>query len=40
MRFGTWDMRSLYWSSTLKRVARKLAKNKLEEVRWCKEGAL
>jgi hypothetical protein len=41
MRFGTWEVRSLYRSGSLIRVARELARYKLdllgiEEVRWDK----
>jgi exonuclease III len=43
MRFGTWNVRSLYRAGSLKTVARKLGKYKLElvgvqEVRWEKGG--
>jgi hypothetical protein len=43
MRFGTWDVRSLYRSGSLKTVARELGKCKLDlvgvqEVRWDKRG--
>jgi hypothetical protein len=43
MRFGTWIVRSLYRSGSLKMVARKLGKYKLDlvgaqEVRWDKGG--
>jgi exonuclease III len=39
MRFGTWNVRSLYRASSLKTVSRELAKYKLDlvgvqEVRW------
>jgi hypothetical protein len=42
-RFGTWNVRSLYRSGSLKTAARKSEKNKLdlvflEEVRWDKGG--
>jgi len=40
MRVGTWNMGSLYWSRTLTTVAKELARNKLEEVRCYKGGAL
>jgi exonuclease III len=45
MRFGTWNVRSLYRSGSLKTVARELAKYKLDlvgvqEVRWDKEGTV
>jgi exonuclease III len=43
MRFGTWNVRSLYRLGSLKTVARRLGKNKLDlvgvqEVRWDKGG--
>jgi hypothetical protein len=43
MRFGTWNVWSLYRSGSLKMVARKLGKYKLDlvgvqEVRWDKSG--
>jgi exonuclease III len=43
MRFGTWNVRSLYRSGLLKTVAKKLGKYKLDlvdiqEVRWDKGG--
>jgi hypothetical protein len=42
MRFGTWNVRSMYWAGSLKTVARELGKNKLAlvgvQVRWEKEG--
>jgi exonuclease III len=43
MRFGTWNVRSLYKSGSLKTVARELGKYKLDlvgvqEVRWGKGG--
>jgi hypothetical protein len=43
MRFGTWNVRSLYRSGSLKTVARVLGKYKLDlvgvqEVRWDKGG--
>jgi exonuclease III len=43
MRFGTWNVRSLYRSSSLKMVARKLGNYKLDlvgvqVVRWDKGG--
>jgi exonuclease III len=43
MKFGTWNVRSLYRAGSLKTVARKLGKYKLdlmgvEEVRWAKGG--
>jgi hypothetical protein len=43
IRFGTWNVRSLYRSGSLKTVARKLGKYKLDlvgvqEVRWDKGG--
>jgi hypothetical protein len=45
MRFGTWNVRSLYRTGSLMAAARKLARYKLylvgvQEVRWEKEGAL
>jgi exonuclease III len=42
MRFGTWNVRSLYRSGSLKTVTRELGKYKLEdlvgvqEVRWAR----
>jgi exonuclease III len=43
MRFGTWNVRSLYRSGSLKTVAKELWKYKLDlmsvqEIRWEKEG--
>jgi exonuclease III len=43
MRFGTWNVRSLYRVGSFKTVARELGKYKLDlvgvqEVRWEKEG--
>jgi exonuclease III len=43
MRFGTWNVRSLYRAGSLKTVTRELGKYKLDlvgvqEVRWEKEG--
>jgi exonuclease III len=43
MRFGTWNVRSLYRSGSFKKVARELGKYKLDlvgvqEVRWDKGG--
>jgi hypothetical protein len=43
MRFGTWNVRSLYRSGSLKTVSGELAKYKLylvrvQEVRWDKGG--
>jgi hypothetical protein len=43
MRFGTWNVRSLHKTGTLKTVARELGKYKLdlegvEEIRWEKSG--
>jgi exonuclease III len=43
MRFGTWNIRSLYRSGSLMTVARELASYKLDlvgvqEVRWDKGG--
>jgi len=45
MRFGTWNVRSLYRSGSLTTVARELANCKLDlvgvqEVRWEKGGTL
>jgi len=45
MRFGTWNVRSLYMSGSLTTVARELANCKLDlagvqEVRWGKGGTL
>jgi exonuclease III len=45
MRFGTWNMRSLYRSGSLMTVARELARYKLDlvavqEVRWDKGGTV
>jgi exonuclease III len=43
MRFGMWNVRSLYRPGSLKTVARELGKYKVDlvgvqEVRWEKEG--
>jgi len=43
MRFGMWNVRSLYWSGSLTTAARELARNVLDlvgvkEVRWDKGG--
>jgi exonuclease III len=43
MKFGTWNVRSLYRSGSLTTVARKLARYRLDlvgvqEVRWDKGG--
>jgi exonuclease III len=43
MRFGTWNIRSLYRIGSLKTVARELGKHKVDlvavqEVRWEKGG--
>jgi exonuclease III len=43
MRFGTWNVRSLYRAGSLTAATRKLARYKLDfvvvhEVRWDKEG--
>jgi exonuclease III len=43
MKFGTWNVRSLYRSGSFKTVARELGKYKLDlggvqEVRWDKGG--
>jgi exonuclease III len=43
MRFGTWNVRSMYRSGSLMTVARELAKLDLvgvQEVRWEKEGTV
>jgi exonuclease III len=45
MRFGTWNVRSLYRSGSLITVARELARYKLhlvgvQEVRWEKGGTV
>jgi exonuclease III len=45
MRFGTWNVRSLYKPGSLMAVVRKLAMYKLDlmgvqEVRWDKEGTV
>jgi len=45
MRFGTWNVRSLYRSGSLAAVARELARYKLyllsvQEVRWAKGGTV
>jgi exonuclease III len=45
MRFGTWNVRSLYRSGSLMKVARELARYKLhlvgvQEVRWDKGGTV
>jgi exonuclease III len=45
MSFGTWNVRSMYWSVSLMTVVRELAKYKLDlvgvqEVRWEKEGTV
>jgi hypothetical protein len=45
MRFGTWNVKSLYRSGSIMRVARELARYKLglvgvEEVRWDKGGTV
>jgi exonuclease III len=45
MRFGTWNVRSLYRSGSLMTVARELARYKLDlvglqEVRWAKGGTV
>jgi hypothetical protein len=43
MRFGTWNVRSLYRPGSLKMVARELGKYKLDlvgvQVRWDKGGS-
>jgi hypothetical protein len=43
VRFGLWDSRTLYWTGSLKSVARELWKCKLDlvgvqEVRWQNGG--
>jgi len=45
MRFGTWNVRSLYRAGSLTAAARVLARSKLElvgvqEVRWDKRGTV
>jgi exonuclease III len=45
MRFGTWNVRSLFRSGSLMTVAMELARYKLDlvgvqEVRWVKEGTV
>ena len=45
MRFGTWNVRSLYRAGSLAGTARELARYKLDlvgvqEVRWDKEGSV
>jgi len=45
MRFGTWNVRSLYRAGSLTGTARELARYKLDlvgvqEVRWDKEGSV
>jgi exonuclease III len=45
MRFGTWNVRSLYRSGSLMTVAKELARYKLDlvgvqEVRWDKGGTV
>jgi len=45
MRYGTWNVRSLYRAGSLTAAARELARYKLDlvdvqEVRWDKEGIL
>jgi hypothetical protein len=45
MRFGTWNVRSLYKAGSLMAAARELARYKLElvgvkEVTWDKEGTV
>jgi len=45
MRFGIWNVRSLYRAGSLTAAARKLARCKLDllgvqEVRWINEGTL
>jgi hypothetical protein len=43
MRFGTWNVRSMYWAGSLRAVAEEISKYKLDlvgvqEVRWGGEG--
>jgi len=45
MRFGTWNVRSLYRSGSLSTVTRELARYKLvlvcvQEIRWDKGGTV
>jgi exonuclease III len=45
MRFGTWNVRSLYWAGSLMAAVRELARYKsdimgVHEVRWDKEGTV
>ena len=45
MRFGTWNVRSLYRAGSFTAAARELARNKLDlvgvqEVRWDREGTV
>ena len=45
VRFGTWNVRSLYWAGSLTAAARELAIYKLDllgvqEVRWDKGGTV
>jgi hypothetical protein len=45
MRFGTWNVSSLYRSGSFTTVARELGRYELDlvdvhEVRWAKEGAI
>jgi hypothetical protein len=45
MRFGTWNVRSLYRSCSLTAAARKLTRNEIDLVgvsalRWDKEGTV
>ena len=45
MRFGTWNVRSLYGAGSLRAAARELARHKLDlvvvqEVRWDRGGTV
>jgi exonuclease III len=45
MRFGTWNVRSLYMAGSLTTAARELVKHKLhlvgvQEIRWDKGGTV
>ena len=45
MRFGTWNVRSLYGAGSLRATARELARHKLDlvvvqEVRWDRGGTV
>jgi hypothetical protein len=44
MRFGTWNVRHMYWAGSLRAVAEEISKYKLDlvgvqEVRWDRDGA-